>query len=298
MDIHVNEMTHLYMPGTPFEQDALKSVNLTFSDRQWTTVVGRTGSGKSTFIQHLNGLLKPYHGSLTVKGVTITRETKQRTLHQLRKKVGMVFQFPEQQLFAEEVITDVMYGPLNLGKTKDEARALAEEALSLTGIDPSFYDQSPFELSGGQMRRVAIAGVMAMDPELLILDEPTAGLDPDSHVRMMAMFHDWYSSRPERGVVLVTHQMQDAARFSDEVLVMHGGRLAEQETPEALFLNDTLLKRYSLSAPPSFELIRLYMDRAGMQKQIDTLPLTAEDTADALKALMARKETEGADGDV
>ncbi|AOM84531.1 energy-coupling factor transporter ATPase [Salisediminibacterium beveridgei] len=297
MDIQAEQLNYLYMPDTPFEQLALNGIDVRFSDRQWTTVLGRTGSGKSTFVQHLNGLVKPTGGALSLKGMRITRATKQRTLVPLRKKVGMVFQFPEQQLFAEEVLEDVMYGPLNVGYTKAEARELAIHALSVTGMDEALFHRSPFELSGGQMRRVAIAGIMAMDPELLILDEPTAGLDPESHRSMMAMFYDWYQAKEERGVVLVTHQMQDAAAFSDEILVLHQGALVLKGSPQTVFARDDVLKRCSLTPPIGTRLVKAAAEKFGMPDQSTQLSLTPTDTADAILALL-NKRAEGTKYDV
>lgn len=286
MDIHAEQLNYLYMPDTPFEQLALNGIDVRFSDRQWTTILGRTGSGKSTFVQHLNGLVKPTGGSLSLKGTRITRATKQRALIPLRKQVGMVFQFPEQQLFAEEVLEDVMYGPLNVGYTKVEARELAIHALTVTGIDQQLFHRSPFELSGGQMRRVAIAGIMAMDPELLILDEPTAGLDPESHRAMMAMFYDWYQAKEERGVVLVTHQMQDAAAFSDEILILHEGELVFKGSPNTVFARDDVLKRCSLTPPPGTRIVHDTAHQFGMASESGQLPVTPKDTAKAIIALL------------
>lgn len=297
MDIQAEQLNYLYMPGTPFEQYALRAIDVRFSDRQWTTILGRTGSGKSTFVQHLNGLAKPTGGSLSVKGTRITKETKQKVLTPLRKKVGMVFQFPEQQLFAEEVLDDVMYGPLNAGYTKAEARELAIHALTETGIGEELFHQSPFELSGGQMRRVAIAGIMAMDPELLILDEPTAGLDPESHKAMMKTFYDWYQAKEERGVVLVTHQMQDAAAYSDEILVLHEGELVLQGDPLTVFNQNDVLKRCSLTPPAGTRFVRELARTFGIEDGQYGLPLTPEETAEAICTLLEGKR-EGASKDV
>ena len=211
-------VSHVYNQGTPFATHALKDVTVSIPDNQITAVIGHTGSGKSTFIQHLNALVRPTQGSLYLFGEKFTADSKHESLKWLRKKVGVVFQFPESQLFEETVLKDVMFGPMNFGLTEEEAKAVALEKLQLVGLPESVYERSPFELSGGQMRRVAIAGVLAQKPEVLVLDEPTAGLDPYGHHQMMDMFMH-LQKQEQLTVIMVSHQMDDVAEYADHIIV-------------------------------------------------------------------------------
>ena len=242
--VTVKNLNHIYNPGRPDETKALDNVSFTIQPGSFTGIIGHTGSGKSTLIQHLNGLLKPTSGTIDPAPD-----------RDVRKKTGLVFQYPEYQLFEETVAKDVAFGPKNLGMSGDELDEAVMEALELVGLPyDEFGQRSPFELSGGQKRRAAIAGVIAMKPEVLILDEPTAGLDPQAHREILKMIKD---IRLERGcsVVLVSHNMDDAARLCDNVLVMHGGRLELQGTPAEVFSHDRLLKDIGLGLPAGGELM-------------------------------------------
>ncbi|ANZ57411.1 energy-coupling factor transporter ATPase [Fructilactobacillus lindneri] len=234
MEIKLKHVGYTYSLNSPLEFTALQDINLAFPTGKFTAVVGKTGSGKSTLIKLLNGLELPTTGEVTVGDQVITNRTKAKQLKQVRKNVGMVFQFPENQLFAETVLKDVMFGPLNFGKSENEAKELAEKWLAEVGIQASLFEQSPFELSGGQMRRVALAGVLACEPEVLVLDEPSAGLDPAGNQNLMQLLK---KLQTERGmtIIMVTHSMENVAEFADQVLVMKNGKVIADETPRELF---------------------------------------------------------------
>lgn len=224
MPIAFDQVTHTYSAGTPYEYQALKGIDLTITEGKMTAIIGQTGSGKSTLVQHLNALLLPDTGTITILNRTIKGGEKPKNLKSLRGDVGLVFQFPEYQLFEETVLKDVSFGPKNFGCDENEAVRRAKEALSLTGLGEEFYEKSPLELSGGQKRRVAIAGILAMDPKVLVLDEPTAGLDPEGTNVMMSLFsrlnHEFHKT-----VLMVTHDMENVFRYCDEVVVMADGRV-------------------------------------------------------------------------
>ncbi|MGI6094528.1 MAG: energy-coupling factor transporter ATPase [Lachnospiraceae bacterium] len=246
MSITLEHITYKYSPGTVYERTALSDVNLTICDGQFIGVIGHTGSGKSTLVQHLNGLIKPTEGRILYNGEDIWAE--KYNLKGLRSKVGLVFQYPEHQLFEADVLTDVCFGPKNQGMTPEEARECAKDALRQVGLDESFYEKSPFELSGGQKRRVAIAGVLAMNPQVLVLDEPTAGLDPkgrDEILDQLAYLHE------ERGitVLLVSHSMEDIAKYVDRIIVMNEGCVAFDDVPKKVFSHYKELEKIGLAAP-------------------------------------------------
>ncbi len=244
--IKVEHLNHIYGQGTAFEQYALKDVNFTIEDGEFIGLIGHTGSGKSTLIQHLNGLLKASSGAIYYNGENIDQEGFDKKA--LRSRVGLVFQYPEHQLFEIDVFTDVCFGPKNLGLSREEVEARAKEALHQVGMDESFYKQSPFELSGGQKRRVAIAGVLAMKPEVLILDEPTAGLDPkgrDEILDEISLLHQ----KKKMTIILVSHSMEDMARYASRLLVMNHGKLAFDGTPREVFLHYRELEKMGLAAP-------------------------------------------------
>ncbi len=246
MSIELKDVSYVYGAGTPMEVRALDHVSLTIPDGQFIGLIGHTGSGKSTLIQHLNGLIKATEGDILYNGRSIYAEGF--SMKELRSKVGLVFQYPEHQLFETDVFTDVCFGPKNLGLDKEEIQARAREALELVGMDASYDEASPFELSGGQKRRVAIAGVLAMKPEVLILDEPTAGLDPkgrDEILDQVALLHK------ERGntVVLVSHSMEDVAKYVDRVIVMNHGKAVFDGTPKEVFRHYKELEQIGLAAP-------------------------------------------------
>lgn len=280
MEINFNEVDFIYQPNTPFEQRALFDINLTVKDGSYTAIVGHTGSGKSTLLQHLNALVKPTKGTVVIGDRTITPETDNKNLKPIRKKVGIVFQFPEAQLFEETVAKDIAFGPKNFGVSDAEAAKLAAEMLTLVGLDDSYLDRSPFELSGGQMRRVAIAGVLAMEPEVLVLDEPTAGLDPQGRKEMMEMFQQLHETHGMT-IVLVTHLMDDVANYADQVLVLEKGKLVKSGSPRAVFQDTEWLKNKQLGVPTAASFAEK-LEKRGFQ--FKELPLTAEALADALVA--------------
>lgn len=244
--IKTENLTHLYSQGTPFQKTAIDNVNLEIEEGELVGVIGHTGSGKSTLIQHLNGLLKPQTGKIYIDGVDIW-ESKQ-ILQQTRFKVGLVFQYPEYQLFEETVYKDIAFGPKNLGFSDSEVKAAVNTACELVGIKSSLLEKSPFELSGGQKRRVAIAGVVAMNPRVLILDEPTAGLDPKGRDRILDMIKQYHKAA-KNTVLLVSHSMEDVARYATKVLVMNKSKLYAYDTVEAIFSRADEIEKIGLSLP-------------------------------------------------
>ncbi len=246
MAIKVEHLNHIYGEGTAFEQYALKDVNVTIEDGQFVGLIGHTGSGKSTLIQHLNGLLRGSSGNIYYNGENIYSEGYD--MKGLRSKVGLVFQYPEHQLFEVDVFSDVCFGPKNLGLSKDEIEERARGALELVGLDESFYRQSPFELSGGQKRRVAIAGVLAMRPQVLILDEPTAGLDPKGRDEILDEISALHQEK-KMTIILVSHSMEDMARYADRLLVMNHGEKVFDDSPKQVFKHYKELEKMGLAAP-------------------------------------------------
>jgi len=253
MSIEVRNISHIYSEGLPHESVALFDISFDIADGEFVGIIGHTGSGKSTLLQHLNGLLKPKSGQIVVGGVDIT--AGKVSMIDVRRRTGLVFQYPEYQLFEETVAKDVAFGPTNLGLSPDEIEKRVEEALVLVGLDyHEFKDKSPFDLSGGEKRKVAIAGVIAMKPEVLILDEPTAGLDPKAHRDILNMIENIHDH--EKNItILVTHKMDDVARLADKVMVMESGRLAMNGTPSEIFSRKEELQAMGLSIPEATELI-------------------------------------------
>ena len=248
MSIQVRNLTNIYEPGMPTESVALEDVPFEIEDGQMVGIIGHTGSGKSTLLQHLNGLLKPTSGQIVVSGRDITAPGV--SMVEIRKIIGLVFQYPEYQLFEETVAKDVAFGPKNLGLSEDEIEERVREALELVGLDyEAVAERSPFELSGGQKRRAAIAGVIAMRPEVLILDEPTAGLDPKAHKDVLAMVEEVHR-RTGNITILVSHNMADIARLSDKIIVVDSGRLIAVGTPEEVFARREQLEQVGLALPP------------------------------------------------
>lgn len=249
----MDHLSHIYQAGSPFESAAVKDVNLTIEDGELVSVIGHTGSGKSTLVQHFNALLLPTEGSITLHGID-TRDKAQRRA--LRQKVGLVFQYPEHQLFEETVIKDVSFGPANQGITPQEVKDRAVSALRLSGLtDEKLWEQSPFALSGGQRRRVAIAGVLAMQPETLILDEPAAGLDPRGRAEILSLAQSLHDNG-KRTVLMVTHSMDDAARLSTRILVMKDGQVAYYDRPSEVFKHHQALEGMGLGVPQSVALVQ------------------------------------------
>ena len=281
MDIRFEKVNFTYQPNSPFEQKVLFDIDLDIKEGSYTALVGHTGSGKSTILQHLNALLKPTEGIVNIGDRAITPETDNKNLKPIRKKVGIVFQFPEAQLFEETIARDIAFGPKNFGVSEEEALALAKEKLALVGLDESYLERSPFDLSGGQMRRVAIAGVLAMEPEVLVLDEPTAGLDPQGRKEMMEMFNRLHKEK-NMTIVLVTHLMDDVANFADFVYVLEKGRVVKSGTPEAVFQDVPWLHEKQLGVPTAADFAQLLVEK-GLTFE-EGLPLTADALAQAIVA--------------
>lgn len=291
MDIIFQDVGFAYSAGSPFESRALYDVSLQIPDGSYTALIGHTGSGKSTVTQHLNALLKPTEGSVTIGDRVITKETSNKNLKFLRKKVGIVFQFPESQLFEETIAKDIAFGPMNFGVSEAEAMETVRKVLPLVGLDETFMERSPFDLSGGQMRRVAIAGVLAMNPEVLVLDEPTAGLDPAGRREIMNMFYRLHKEQ-NISIVLVTHQMDDVATYADHVIIMEKGTVVKMGPPEEIFLDEQWLVDKQLGLPASLQFMQMFSQKTGIQFG-DLRPLGTEKLAEVIVAKL--KEEGGLD---
>lgn len=254
MSIKIENLQHVYMQKTPFEKVALNNINIEIKDGEFVALIGHTGSGKSTLIQHMNGLLKPTLGKIVVDGIDIT--DKNVNLIDIRKKVGLVFQYPEYQLFEETIEKDIEFGPRNLGLAKEEITKRVKRAMNMVGLDYEEYKEiSPFDLSGGQKRRVAIAGVIAMEPKVLILDEPTAGLDPkgrDDILEQIRILHKEYKMT----IIIVSHSMEDVANIAEKIIVMNGGEVALDGTPNEVFKEVEKLESMGLAVPQVTYLMR------------------------------------------
>lgn len=248
MAIQFQEVSHFYSKGSKFETEALKKISLSIAEHKMTAIIGHTGSGKSTLVQHLNALLLPDEGQIQIANHTIVAKDKNKGLKSLRKEVGLVFQFPEYQLFEETVLKDVSFGPKNFGVSIEEAVEKAKMALKVVGIPEELYERSPLELSGGQKRRVAIAGILAMEPKILVLDEPTAGLDPQGARQMMTLFSSLQKER-DLTVILVSHDMDQVLKYCENVIVMQEGKLAFQGKAWDFFHEPELLKQLHVLAP-------------------------------------------------
>ncbi|MFS9143588.1 energy-coupling factor transporter ATPase [Streptococcus infantis] len=272
MGIILENVSYTYQEGTPFASAALSDVSLSIEDGSYTAIIGHTGSGKSTILQLLNGLLVPIEGSVRVFDTLITSTSVNKQIRQIRKQVGLVFQFAENQIFEETVLKDVAFGPQNFGVSVEEAEAIAREKLALVGIDESLFERSPFELSGGQMRRVAIAGILAMEPSILVLDEPTAGLDPIGRKELMDLFKKLHQDGIT--IVLVTHLMDDVAEFADQVYVMEKGKLVKGGKPSLVFQNVEFMEKIQLGVPKITRFAQRLVDRGISFEQ---LPITIEE---------------------
>ncbi|WP_419960325.1 energy-coupling factor ABC transporter ATP-binding protein [Psychrobacillus sp. BM2] len=288
MDISLQQVSYAYAKDTPFEKRALYDVDLLIPSGSYQAIIGHTGSGKSTVLQHLNALLKPTEGVIRIGSTEVVAAKKNKNLREIRQKVGIVFQFPEHQLFDETVLKDIMFGPMNFGVPEEEARQRAIELVRLLGLPEEVMEKSPFDLSGGQMRRVAIAGVLAMNPEVLVLDEPTAGLDPRGRKEIMELF---YRLHQEKGLttVLVTHSMEDAARYADRIAIMHNGQCVLQGIPQEIFADEDRLLDYRLELPQSIKFQKKLEEMMG--KKLPSLCLTEEALAEEVARQM-KKERE------
>lgn len=282
MSVELKDVTYIYSPGTAYEMYALEHVSMEIPDGQFVGVIGHTGSGKSTLVQHFNGLIRPTSGHVYYNGEDIWQEGY--NLRELRSHVGLVFQYPEHQLFETDVLTDVRFGPKNQGLTPEECKERAREALKHVGLDESYYEKSPFELSGGQKRRVAIAGVLAMNPSFLILDEPTAGLDPkgrDEILDQLALLHE------TRGisVMLVSHSMEDIARYVERIIVMNKGHVAFDDTPKKVFSHYKELEQMGLAAPQMTYIMHALKER-GMD--VDVTATTVDEAKESILRALGR----------
>ena len=278
MSIEIKNVNYLYSQGTSYEMHALKNVNLEIPDGQFVGLIGHTGSGKSTLTQHLNGLVKATSGHIYYNGEDIYDE--KFSMKKLRSKVGLVFQYPEHQLFETEVLADVCFGPKNLGFTKEEAEEKAKAALRMVGMGEEYDKSSPFELSGGQKRRVAIAGVLAMDPEVLILDEPTAGLDPRGRDEVLDQVSALQKTRGIT-VILVSHSMEDVAKYVDRLIVMNQGEVRFDGRPVDVFRHYKELEEIGLAAPQTTYLMQELKKQGA---DVNTDATTVEEAADAIEA--------------
>lgn len=278
--ISVENLTHTYGAHSPFEKHAIRGVTLDIEKGELLGIIGHTGSGKSTLIQHLNGLLRPNEGRVLLDGVDIWEKPKQ--IRSVRFRVGMVFQYPEHQLFEDTIYKDIAFGPQNMGLSEEEIDRRVRQAAAYVGLDEALLDKSPFDLSGGEKRRAAIAGVMAMEPEVLILDEPTAGLDPRGREQILAMIQDYRQTR-NTTVLLVTHSMEDVARVADRVLVMADGQVAMLDTVQAVFSRAEELERIGLTVPAVTKTLML-LQRAGVA--VDTAAYTVEQATAQILSLL------------
>jgi len=286
MAIEIKNLNYIYGQDTVFEQYALKNVNLSIADGEFIGLIGHTGSGKSTLTQHLNGLLKASSGDILYNGESIYKEGY--SMKQLRGKVGLVFQYPEHQLFEVDVFSDVCFGPKNLGLPQAEIESRAKEALELVGLDESFYQQSPFELSGGQKRRVAIAGVLAMRPDVLILDEPTAGLDPKGRDDILGLIAELHKTQGMT-ILLVSHSMEDVAKYVSRLVVMNHGEKVFDGTPKEVFRHYKELESMGLAAPQITYVVQALRQRGVMISEDVT---TVEEARDEILKLWKKGKTE------
>ncbi len=272
MKINLTNVNYLYNQGTISEKDAVRDVTLSIEKPEFIAIVGSTGSGKSTLIQLLNGLKLPTSGTITYDGVNIGKDKKQ--LRDIRCKVGIVFQYPEYQLFDENVLKDAAFGPHNKGCSNDEAIEKAKNALLATGMTEESFDKSPFDLSGGEKRRVAIAGVIAMDPEILIMDEPTAGLDPKGKTEILDLINELHKAR-NMTVIMVSHNMDEVAEYADRVIVMHEGQILIDGDPHDVFANEEIIKQAGLNQPQAAD----FCKKLGIDG-----PIKINEAADAIAA--------------
>ncbi|WP_223595831.1 energy-coupling factor ABC transporter ATP-binding protein [Neobacillus bataviensis] len=285
MDISLSHVEYRYQANTPFERLAIQDVSIDIPSGTYLALIGHTGSGKSTVLQHLNALLQPTDGMVKIGDNEIKAKQKNKNLKPVRQKVGIVFQFPEHQLFEETVEKDIIFGPLNFGVTEEEAKRRARVALKQVGLSEEILEKSPFDLSGGQMRRVAIAGVLAMEPDVIVLDEPTAGLDPRGRKEIMDMF---YQLHQDRGLstILVTHSMEDAARYADQIVIMQQGKVAKKGSPEEIFSTPVELVQMGLDVP---EVVRFQLkveEKMGMK--LDKIYLSIDELSSAVSDFLSR----------
>ena len=282
--IETKQLTHTYSRGTPFEHTALDCVDFSAAQGEYLAVIGRTGSGKSTLIQHLNGLLKPTSGQVLFDGTDIW-EAKERT-RQVRCQVGLVFQYPEYQLFEETVYQDIAFGPKNMGLDTDEVDRRVKQSARFVGLEPGVLEKSPFDLSGGQKRRVAIAGVIAMEPQVLVLDEPTAGLDPSGSARILDNIRTYHQEK-NACIILVSHSMEEVAREADRLVVIHRGTIPFSGTPERVFAHGGELEAIGLGVPA---MTRVFARLRSMGVDLPASVYTIPQAREAVLAALHRRE--------
>ena len=271
MSIEFKNVDYIYAPGTPFQTQGLTNISFKIRSGSFVAIAGHTGSGKSTLMQHFDGLLLPSSGAVNIDDKTITSNTSSKSLKEIRKKVGLVFQFPESQLFEETVLKDVMFGPLNFGFSEQKAKEQAIEWIEKVGLSEQVMNKSPFELSGGQMRRVAIAGVMAYEPDILCLDEPAAGLDPEGQKQMFDIFKNY--QQEGHTVILISHNMDDISQYADDMLVLEHGRLIKHASPKEVFSDPNWVKEHFLDEPATSKFAR-ELEKGGFQ--FSEMPLTID----------------------
>ena len=284
MSMKLKKVSYVYSEGDAFEKKALDEISLEIPDGQFIGIIGHTGSGKSTLIQHLNGLLRATSGAIYYDGENIYQEGYD--MRTLRSKVGLVFQYPEHQLFEVDVFSDVCFGPKNLGLSKEEVEERAKKALTQVGLDESYYKKSPFELSGGQKRRVAIAGILAMHPQVLILDEPTAGLDPKGRDEILDQVVLLQKER-KITVILVSHSMEDVARYVDRIIVVNDGKILFDDTPKQVFQHYKELESVGLAAPQVTYVVKALKEKGW---DIDTTATTVEEAKEAILLAIKKRE--------
>lgn len=286
MQISLKNVSYTYNYKTPYAREVLKDINLNVEEGSYTVIIGKTGSGKSTLIEHINGLLLPTHGEVLVNNVLITNPKSKKEKRELAKKlkvlrqdVAVLFQFSEQQLFETSVLKDIIFAPLNYGISEERAISKAKELIKLVGLDESYLDKSPFELSGGEMRKVALCGVLALEPKVLILDEPTVALDYKSREEIMTMVKK-LKDELNMTIVLISHNMNYVLEYADKVFVLKNGKINFEGTVEELFADENLLKENSLEQP---ELLKFYNNLQENNIKLDVFPRKYEDLIDALK---------------
>lgn len=273
MSIEINHLEHVYNAGTPFEHSALHGIDLNIPEGKVTAIIGQTGSGKSTLVQHLNGLLIPSAGTLDICGFHIQPLLKIKDVKVLRKEVGLVFQFPEYQLFEETIEKDIAFGPKNFGVEEEKANELVKKILPMVGLDESYLQRSPFELSGGQKRRVAIAGILVLDPKVLVLDEPTAGLDPQGAKEMMSLFMDLNRTH-NKTILLVSHDMEHVMRYCDHVIVLDHGKVLQESDVHTFFEHPEWMIKVGIN-PPAIIRLKLMLKEKGFLIPDEILELDA-----------------------
>ncbi|CAK7003563.1 energy-coupling factor transporter ATPase [Tissierella sp. P1] len=286
MIMKINNLNYIYNANTPFEKKALDNINLEINEGEFIGLIGHTGSGKSTLVQHLNGLMKPTSGDIIIDGVNIT--TKDANLKEIRQKVGLVFQYPEHQLFEETIYKDIAFGPRNLGLNEEEIHNRVKESMELVGLNfEELKDRSPFELSGGQKRRVAIAGVIAMKPKILVLDEPTAGLDPSGRDEILGEIQKLYEQEGIT-IILVSHSMEDVAKLVDRILVMHRGKLEMDGKTREIFRRADELESIGLGVPQITKFMKVFREKGNDVK--DDVLTVNEAKEEILKFLRRKKD--------